>query len=116
MLVVLACFLWHTPTADIYPFSASHLRTGRALYSNTYTYLFCIECSMMSHRLYSIECNNFHVTHAFVYVNVKVFEREVKREKILESRHKELKLKMKQQAAATAATGGPGGGGGGGEG
>ena len=56
------------------------------------------------------------MTHAFVYANVKVFEREVKREKILESRHKELKLKMKQQAAATAATGGPGGGGGGGEG
>ncbi len=58
----------------------------------------------------------FHVTHAFVYVNVKVFEREVRREKILESRHKELKLKMKQQAAAAAATGGPSGGGGGGEG
>lgn len=56
------------------------------------------------------------MTHAFVYVTLKVFEREVRREKILEARHKELKLKMKQQAAAAAASGGPSGGGGGGEG
>ena len=48
--------------------------------------------------------------------NDKVFEREVRREKILEARHKEIKLKMKQQAAAAAAAGGTAGGGGGGEG
>ena len=44
---------------------------------------------------------------------VQLFERETRREKILEGRRRELKLKAKQQTAAAAATGGGGGGGGG---
>ena len=36
----------------------------------------------------------------------QIFEREVKREKILEGRRRELKLKLKQQGAAAASGGG----------
>lgn len=42
---------------------------------------------------------------------MQVFERETHREKILEGRRREIKLKAKQASAAT--TGGGGGGGGG---
>lgn len=42
----------------------------------------------------------------------KMFERETRREKILEGRRREMKLKAKQQSAvAAAATAGGGGGG-----
>ena len=41
-----------------------------------------------------------------------MFERETKREKILEGRRRELKLKAKQQSAAVGGGGGGGGGGG----
>ena len=36
----------------------------------------------------------------------QIFEREVKREKILEGRRREIKLKLKQQGAAAAGGGG----------
>lgn len=39
----------------------------------------------------------------------QIFEREVKREKILEGRRREIKLKLKQQGAAAASGGGGGG-------
>ena len=47
-----------------------------------------------------------------LYVLLQVFERETRREKILEGRRREMKLKQKQAASK----GGEGGGGGGGEG
>ena len=46
-----------------------------------------------------------------IYSICQIFERETKREKILEGRRREMKLKAKQAAAS----GGGGGGGGGGE-
>ena len=42
----------------------------------------------------------------------QVFERETHREKVLEGRRREMKLKAKQQSAAGGAGGGGGGGGG----
>ena len=40
--------------------------------------------------------------------DVQVFERETHREKVLEGRRREMKLKAKQQSAAGGATGGGG--------
>lgn len=45
---------------------------------------------------------------------LQIFERETRREKILEGRRRELKLKAKQAAATVGGGGGGGGEGGGG--
>lgn len=42
----------------------------------------------------------------YYFVITQIFEREVKREKILEGRRREIKLKLKQQGAAAASGGG----------
>ena len=51
-----------------------------------------------------------------LWLLVQVFERETRREKILEGRRREMKLKQKQAASKGGEGGGGGGGGGGGEG
>ena len=53
-------------------------------------------------NMVNISTTLFTITLPFA----QIFEREVKREKILEGRRREIKLKLKQQGAAAASGGG----------
>ena len=54
--------------------------------------------------------HSIHSSVALPLPFLQLFERETRREKILEGRRRELKLKAKQQSAAVATGGGGGGG------